>query len=160
MAVFFNDAKRDREPTRDWAERAGDELIDAVLQHELNARALRAHMFDPHVINDSSWTLAQDLFAAHLKGEKMRTKELCATSGLPQTTVLRYLDHLERLDIVRRETDHDDSRVTLVAMTDWGAYWLREYYSQVIASEKRSKASGKGLFALLDEDAAEGLTSE
>jgi DNA-binding MarR family transcriptional regulator len=78
----------------------------------------------------------------------MRTKELCATSGLPQTTVLRYLDHLEKLDMVRRETDPDDSRVTLIVMTDWGALWLREYYSQVFASQKRLATKGQGLFSL------------
>jgi DNA-binding MarR family transcriptional regulator len=88
------------------------------------------------------------LFAAHLKGVKMRTKELCATSGLPQTTVLRYLDHLEKLDMVRRETDPDDSRVTLIVMTDWGALWLREYYSQVFASQKRLATKGQGLLSL------------
>jgi DNA-binding MarR family transcriptional regulator len=149
MAIFFSNAKRDHEATSNWAERSGDDLIGTLLAFELSARSLRAHMFDPHVINDSSWTLAQDLFAAHLKGEKMRTKELCAATGLPQTTVLRYLDHLEKLELVRRENDQDDSRVTLVTMTDWGACWLREYYSQLIASEKRLAVKDRGLFSLL-----------
>ena len=95
MAVFFNSARLHRDPKTEWGERVGNDLIETVLEYELGARTLRSHMFDPHVINDSSWILVQDLFAAHLKGLKMRTKELCATSGLPQTTVLRYLDHLE-----------------------------------------------------------------
>jgi DNA-binding MarR family transcriptional regulator len=148
MAVFFNNPRARREANGEWGERIGDELIGTLLDYELNARSLRSHMFDPHQINDSSWTLVQDLFAAHLKGVKMRTKELCATSGLPQTTVLRYLDHLEKLDIVRRETDPDDSRVTLIVMTDWGAFWLREYYSQVVASQKRLATRGQGLFSV------------
>jgi DNA-binding MarR family transcriptional regulator len=148
MATLFNKARRNREPQSEWGERVADAQIGTLLEYELGARSLRSHMFDPHVINDSSWTLVQDLFAAHLKGVKMRTKELCATSGLPQTTVLRYLDHLEKLDMVRRETDPDDSRVTLIVMTDWGALWLREYYSQVFASQKRLATKGQGLFSL------------
>ena len=148
MAVFFNSARLQREPNSKWGERISDELIMPVLEYELSARSLRSHMFDPHVINDSSWTLVQDLFAAHLKGLKMRTKELCATSGLPQTTVLRYLDHLEKLEIVRRETDPDDSRVTLIMMTDRGAFWLREYYAEVLASQKRLASKGQGLFSV------------
>jgi hypothetical protein len=148
MAVFFNDPKRNGDFLADRADRAGDEVIGALLEYELGARALRYQMFDPNVVNDSGWLLAQDLFAAHLKGEKMRTRKLCAASGLPQTTVLRYLDHLERLEFVRREGDPDDSRVTLIRLTDWGAYWMREYYSRVLASEERSAAKGQGLFAL------------
>ncbi|HEY7807186.1 MAG TPA: MarR family transcriptional regulator [Croceibacterium sp.] len=147
MAVFFNSARL-REPKSKWGERVGNDLIETVLEYELGARTLRSHMFDPHVINDSSWILVQDLFAAHLKGLKMRTKELCATSGLPQTTVLRYLDHLESLEMVRREADPDDSRVTLILMTDWGASWLREYYSEVVSSQARLAAKGRGLLSV------------
>jgi len=153
MAIFFNNSKRPTEPATEWADRAGDDVITILLDYELGARALRYEMFDPSVVNDSGWLLVQDLFAAYLKGERMRTKELCVTSGLPQTTVLRYLDHLEKLEFVRRENDPDDSRVTPISMTDWGAYWMREYYSQVFASEKRSAARGQGLFTLCPEDA-------
>lgn len=148
MAAFFNSALLQREANGKWGDRISNELITPVLEYELSARSLRSHMFDPHVINDSSWILVQDLFAAHLKGVKMRTKELCATSGLPQTTVLRYLDHLEKLEMVQRETDPDDSRVTLIVMTDWGVFWLREYYGQVIASQKRLASKGQGLFSV------------
>ena len=150
MAVFFNSAESRSEP-ESMATKAGDALIAALLHYELGARALRCQMFDPDVINDSSWLLAQELFAAHLKSEKMRTKELCATSGLPQTTVLRYLDRLQKLDLVRRDNDPEDSRVTLISMTDWGAYWMREYYGQVIAAEMRLEAKGQGLFSLAPE---------
>lgn len=148
MAIFFNSPKSRTEAPSAWGERASDELIQTLLEYELGARSLRTTMFDPHVINESSWTLVQDLFAAHLRGQKMRTKELCAASGLPQTTVIRYLDHLEKLDLVRREADRDDSRVTLVSMTDWGAFWLREYYSQVVSSHRQLAASDEGLFSL------------
>lgn len=160
MAAFFNNAKRLSQAASKWEDHGCDELIGALLGYEINARALRASMFDPQVINDSSWTLAQDLFAARLKGEKMRTKELCATSGLPQTTVLRHLDRLEKLDLIRREADRDDSRVTLITMTDWGARCIREYYSQVIASEKRLSAKGQGLLLLLAKSAQAALADE
>jgi hypothetical protein len=154
MAVFFSNPKARHESASRWVDRAGDDRIGTLLDYELRARALRCHMFDPDVINDSSWLLAQDLFAAHLRRQKMRTKELCDTSGLPQTTVIRYLDHLQRLDLVRREGDPDDSRATLVSMTEWGAYWMREYYSQVIVAERRAAITGRGLFALAAETEA------
>ncbi len=125
-----------------------DGLISAFLGYERRARSLRGEIFDASVINDSSWPLLQDLFAAHLAGEKMRTKQLCATSGLPQTTVLRYLDHLERCDVIQREDDPGDNRVTLVSLTEAGAFWLREYYTKVVRTEHDlAGRSGRGILS-------------
>nr|WP_166178738.1 winged helix DNA-binding protein [Altererythrobacter segetis] len=127
---------------------AGDDFIAAMLGYEHRARKLRNETFDAAVINDSSWPLLQDLLAAHLKGQKLRTKQLCAASGLPQTTVLRYLDHLERFGVVRRESDPGDSRVTLVSVTEAGALRMREYYTRLLAIERQLGRSEEGLFSL------------
>jgi DNA-binding MarR family transcriptional regulator len=127
---------------------ADDEFIAALLGYEHRARTLRNQTFDGHVINDSSWPLLQDLLAAHLKGEKLRTKQLCAASGLPQTTVLRYLDQLEKVGVVRRESDPDDSRVTLVSVTEGGALRMREYYTRLLTAEQQLGETGEGLFSL------------
>jgi DNA-binding MarR family transcriptional regulator len=147
MEVFFRNPKSGREPTSK-ADPADDRLIATLLAYEHRARTLRNQAFDGSVINDSSWPLIQDLLAAYLRGQKLRTKQLCAASGLPQTTVLRYLDHLEKVGLVRRESDPDDSRVTLVSITDTGARPIREYYSRVLASERHLAEIGEGLFSV------------
>jgi hypothetical protein len=125
-----------------------DELIAALVEHDLRARSLRGAMFDYAIINDSSWPLVQRLFDAHLRGEVLRTKQLYVDSALPQTTVLRYLDHLEKCDVVRRDDDPHDSRVTLVLLTESAAQWLREYYSQVLAEEQELARKNEGVFAV------------
>jgi DNA-binding MarR family transcriptional regulator len=149
MVIFFSDAGQRREPAGAQSMWVDDGLISAFLGYERRARLLRGEIFDANVINESGWLLLQELFAAHLEGEKMRTKQLCATSGLPQTTVLRYLDHLERFDVIRREDDPDDSRVTLVSVTEAGAFWLREYYTRAIAIEHDlARRRGCGILSL------------
>jgi DNA-binding MarR family transcriptional regulator len=147
MQVFFSNPRSDRERTSK-ADLADNYLIAALLGYEHRARTLRNQSFDGTVINDSSWPLLQDLLAAHLKGQKLRTKQLCAASGLPQTTVLRYLDHLEKFGVVRRESDPDDSRVTLVSVTDGGALRMREYYTRLLATERHLGETGEGLLSL------------
>jgi len=146
--ILFRDRTPRREGTSEGGEMADDEVIGRLLEYERRLHTLRTEMFDHNVMNESSWPLVQDLFAAHLKGEKLRTKQLCATSGLPQTTVIRYLDHLEKFDVVCRESDPDDNRVTLVSVTEAGAFWMREYYSQVIKREQMLAKDDSGIFAL------------
>lgn len=146
--MFFSDLRRGREPTSTNATWADDGLISAFLGYERRVRSLRGEMFDAHVINDSNWPLLQDLFTAHLDGLKMRTTQLCAMSRLPQTTVLRYLDHLEKFDVIRREDDPDDSRVTLVSISESGAFWMREYYTNVIKNERGLAEHDNGMFSL------------
>jgi hypothetical protein len=134
MIAFFGTSRQRPKPT-DVQTAAPDEAIKEVLRFEQRARSMRFEIFDDNVINDSIWPLLQDLFAAHLAGVKMRTKELQLGSRLPLTTVLRYLDHLEKFDIARRGSDPLDHRVTLVSMTESGAYWMRQYYSGLISEE-------------------------
>ena len=147
MELFFSNPRLGREPMSK-ADMADDDFITALLGYEHRARTLRNQVFDAAVINDSSWPLLQDLLAAHLKGQKLRTKQLCAASGLPQTTVLRYLDHLEKFGIVRRESDPDDSRVTLVSVTEAGALRMREYYTKLLMIEQQLGQTGEGMFSL------------
>ena len=125
-----------------------DDIIDPFVEYEIRARTVRLEMFDSHIVNDATWPLMQELFSAHIDGVSMRTKELCASSALPQTTVLRYLDHLEKFEVVRRESDAEDHRVTLVSLTGVGAFWMRQYYSRVIWSERRLTKIGEGILSL------------
>jgi DNA-binding MarR family transcriptional regulator len=112
-----------------------DRLIKTLVEYERRARTLRSKIFAQGVVNDMSWPLMQDLFAAHLSGEKMRTTELCESSGLAMTTVLRYLGHLEGSGLVARQSDPHDLRVTLVSLTAPGALRMRQYYTRVIEAE-------------------------
>ena len=71
----------------------GDEDLGAkataLVEHDRRARALRREIFDAAVINDACWHILQDLFAAHLAGEEVRTKHLNLTTGLPHRDILR-----------------------------------------------------------------------
>ena len=109
--------------------------VSELLTYDRRARELRRVIFDSAVINDSCWHILQDLFAAHLAGAEVRTKHLHLTTGLPQTTVLRYLDHLETFDAICRASDDTDSRVTLVSLTPTAVDWMFEYYEQLAENE-------------------------
>lgn len=116
-----------------------------LLRHDRRARELRRTIFDASVINDSCWHILQDLFAAHLTDEQVRTKHLYLSTGLPSTTVLRYLDHLEAFGAISRQDDPSDNRVTLVSLTTAGLQWMHEYYEQMAAEGTTAGRSGQDL---------------
>jgi hypothetical protein len=112
-------------------------IMSLLLRVERRARFLRRSLFGHGAADDTVWPLVLELFAAHLQGSKIRTKALCATCELPQTTVLRYLNDLERQQIVCRDHDPLDHRVTLVSLTGSAAEAMQEYYRQVVKGNLR-----------------------
>jgi len=118
------------------------DLFYNLVQKERLARLIRLEMFDGSVVNDSSWPVLLELFTSHLDGARMRTRALCALSSLPQTTTLRYLDHLEKFGFVQREDDPMDQRITLVSLTEVGASSMRRYFERAIGGMGGSKLAG------------------
>ena len=143
MTMIFNASKRTREPNSAVL-LPSDSMISELVGYERRARTVRGEMFQDHAINDASWPLLQDLFKAHLRGQKVRTKELCATSGLPQTTVLRYLDHLETFAVIEREEDPEDNRGKFILLSAAGRQWMTEYYEQMALCEAELPKSLRG----------------
>lgn len=143
---IFREGTRGRKLPADDAEFVDDRTIAALVEFEIRASALRNAIFDTNVLDDSSWPIVRRLFDAHLKGVSMRTKELYVDTEIPPTTVHRYVDHLEKCEVVRRGDDPSDNRVTLVSLTETAALWLREYYTQVFDSERRLAEDGQGIF--------------
>jgi hypothetical protein len=143
---IFRDGARGRKLRADDAEFVDDRTIGALVEFEIRASALRNAIFDTNVLDESSWPIVRRLFDAHLKGVSMRTKELYVDTEIPPTTVHRYVDHLEKCEVVRRGDDPSDNRVTLVSLTERAALWLREYYTQVFDSERRLAENGRGIF--------------
>ena len=151
MALFFSGKRRMSDPVGLDKKPAKTGLIASLLQYELRARALRHRIFDDAAINDQAWHVLQDLFAAHLVGTAVRTKELCSTTGMSKTTLLRYLDHLADVGIIERGIDEDDHRATPVSLSETGVTWLQHYYSEMVARESELIECSEGLLPLVRE---------
>lgn len=157
MAVFFSGKRRMSDSVEVDTRPAKTRSMAALLRYELRARAMRHRIFDGAVINEQAWLVLQDLFAAHLEDVVVRTKELCSTTGLHKTTLLRYLDHLVDVGIVERGIDEDDHRATPVSLTGPGVAWLQQYYSEMVVKEIELMRNLKGLLPLAQESEKQSL---
>lgn len=127
-----------------------NDLIRPFVEYECRARLVRLQMFKTDVINDSAWSLLQELFIAHLDGDFVGATELHQLTGLPETTVLRYLKHLEKLNLIRRGEDSANQRSDMAYLTHTAALWMREYFSKMIWGERRLLDIGDGIFSTAD----------
>jgi DNA-binding MarR family transcriptional regulator len=150
MVFFFGGDRRIADPTMLETKPASPGIVGSLIGLEQRARALRHEIFDDSVITEAMWPLLQDLLTAQIAGRSVRTKELCSTSALPQTTVLRYLDHLEAVGIVQRDSDPGDHRVTLLKLTREGSDWLMHFYSELLSGEMQLIGEGQGLQQVID----------
>ena len=145
---LFDWSQVDLKPEMAKPDAADLDLIKRILAFGEMQRALREAIFDGNIVNEQGWTILQAVFAHQLRGgSPMRTKVVYELTDLPETTVLRYLQHLEQFGLIKREPDQEDSRVTLVSMSNQGWDWMHEYFGQLIYLERQASERGEGLFS-------------
>jgi DNA-binding MarR family transcriptional regulator len=76
----------------------------------LRIRRKRNAVFGSGLFADPAWDMLLDLFVAEASGRQVSVTSLCIASGVPSTTALRYIEILERDELVIRIPDEDDRR--------------------------------------------------
>lgn len=116
------------------------ERIRAFVELEKHARNVRREMFDRWSVNDQAWVILQELYAAKLSGGQPQAGALALTTGMPVSTVLRYVDHLAQLDFVRLEPGLDHAADPEIWLTACAVKNLSAYYAIVSARLPASKS--------------------
>jgi len=70
-----------------------------------------------------------DLYASLERGQQLTVSDVGIAACVPITTSLRWLNHMERLGLVRRVPDTQDRRRVWVELTDQGRAAMAGYLS-------------------------------
>jgi hypothetical protein len=81
---------------------------------------LRIKHIPREFLGEPCWQMLLELFIQFAGGAKVSTKSLCISSGVPDTTALRMMEHLETAHLIERSASPIDRRVTLVTLTRQG----------------------------------------
>jgi DNA-binding MarR family transcriptional regulator len=95
---------------------------------EIEARAARARFFKASLFSDPAWDILLDLFAADQEGRRISISAVGLTAGIPLTTALRWINALEREDLVERAGDPTDARRTFLRLSDKGRGAMSLYF--------------------------------
>lgn len=83
----------------------------------LKLRQARQNIFGERLFGEPAWDMFLQLYASTLCGKKECVSSLCLASGVPSTTALRWIMHLERGGWIERDADRFDRRRIFVKAT-------------------------------------------
>jgi len=79
----------------------------------------------PGLFGEPAWDILLDVFIAFKSRREIQVSSVCLESGVPSTTILRWLTRLEQEDLIYRAHDTVDGRRRYVRLTDAGEALMR-----------------------------------
>ncbi len=80
-------------------------------------RSSRFKHFDTHLFADPAWDIMLELFVAETENSEVPVTNLCYTSNVPDTTILRWIKLLCDQGLLVRHKDDVDKRRVLVHLS-------------------------------------------
>lgn len=93
------------------------QALIALVEHEYANRRARERVFDSDLFGEPAWDMLLYLYAARLRGNLVATSSLARASGVPATTALRWMSHLERVGLIERSALKRDGRIRVQKLT-------------------------------------------
>jgi DNA-binding MarR family transcriptional regulator len=123
----------------DQNDRMGDQNRSAYVEraHQVYVnRARRSQVFKSAMFGEAAWDMLLALYITDQSGARHTVSGLASLSGVPPTTALRWLDFLEKEELVGRRPKLTDARVTLIELTDKARDLLDTYFSGTAPERK------------------------
>jgi DNA-binding MarR family transcriptional regulator len=96
-----------------------------------DARKDRRHYFSEDLFSDPAWDMLLLLYCSESKAEAISVSALCTSTGLPQTSALRWISVLEGRRLVYREPHPTDGRSSVVRLTEESRLSMNQYFQRV-----------------------------
>jgi DNA-binding MarR family transcriptional regulator len=103
-------------------------------KEEIDFRQRRRKLFPLGYFADAGWDILLDLYSAHCEKRLLSTTCLGLVGGVPQTTMLRYLDQMVNDGLVARINDPRDGRRIYVELTAEGVKRMSLLFGDATAS--------------------------
>ncbi len=106
---------------------------------ELKLRNARRHHLPERCGGDAGWEILLQLDNAERQGRRSFTIDICADTGVPPTTTLRYLTKLDEAGLITRTADPDDGRRTEIRLAPDGQALLATVFSDAVKAMSRQE---------------------
>lgn len=98
-------------------------LVDTICE----IRRERHEFFPGNLFSDPAWDILLRLYVTHLEQYRTTVTALISSTGIPSTTLLRWLKALVAAGLVTRQDDPFDGRRVYVSLSHKGADSMHRY---------------------------------
>jgi DNA-binding MarR family transcriptional regulator len=95
-----------------------DTAAAQLLRFLRRTRARRSEFFSGDLFSDPAWDILLYLYEAEITQQRRSLRDVSFQTGVPQTTVLRWLETLEGQGFICRTPDPSDGRRVFISLTD------------------------------------------
>jgi DNA-binding MarR family transcriptional regulator len=123
-----------REACRRPSPPCDDETALSTARALFRQRRTRERHLPVALFAEPAWDMLLELFICRLEGRAVQVSAVGLTAGIPPTTVLRWLDVLEREGMIARSAAPTDLRVVHVTLTKEGLGRMSALLAENVAS--------------------------
>jgi DNA-binding MarR family transcriptional regulator len=110
-------------------------IVHAELLHWLiTSRRQRAKYLPKELFAEPAWDMLLELLHAEVTRRRVSISALCAASGVPATTALRWVNLMTERGLFLRRDDRSDARRAFVELAPAVSIALRRYFTEVVRS--------------------------
>ena len=107
-----------------------DHLID-LARRIYDTRRARTRYFHDSLLGEPMWDMLLALFCLPSRGERLAVTSLANAADIPPTTGLRWIERMERHELIERTQDPRDGRRVYLKLTDKGAQLMRDFLAAI-----------------------------
>jgi DNA-binding MarR family transcriptional regulator len=93
----------------------------------LSNRQLRSRYFSPAIFGEPAWDVLLVLYIGDASDARLTIGKLASQISIPPTTVLRWVNYLEKERLVSRQRHPTDRRVVFIRLQEKGRWSLESY---------------------------------
>lgn len=101
------------------------------LKELLEARRRRESFFGLHLFSDPAWDILLNAYAAQLSHESWSLGELCASSNVPASIVVRWVKKLEQDGWLVCQSNPDEGENPIIELSEVGKSAMEGYMASV-----------------------------
>jgi len=112
----------------------GQPLFRRALANKVYAtRRTRSRFFPDDLFAEPAWDILLLLYGVEQSQERLSISAVCASVGAPATTVLRWIEKLERAGLISRQKHPTDRRVSWLQLTQDCISRLDRFFDSALA---------------------------
>ena len=102
-----------------------------LAKHIYEMRRARDQFLPPDMFAEPAWDILLYLYGMHAAQHRATVTAVCASAGVPTSTALRWIQRLEIIGLIEKESHPTDNRISWVQLSTEGECQLDRFFDRL-----------------------------